>query len=204
MNQKKRVGIMGGTFDPIHIGHLILAQAAFEQLHLDQVMFVPAGKPPHKKDKIITVTGWQRAEMVKLAIEGNDHFVLDTMEIEKQSYSYTFETLGSLCEKYPENEYYFVIGGDSLRDFHTWKHPERIAQYCHLAAAYRPQIEEGFDELLERNRQAYGDRFEKIAAPQIDISSSDIRKRAQEGKSIRYYVPDKVYAYIAEHHLYTE
>ncbi len=199
---KKKVGIMGGTFDPIHIGHLILAQSAYEQLGLDEILFVPAGKPPHKKDKIILATGQQRSEMVRLAIEGNENFVLDTMEIEKQSYSYTFETIQSLCEKYPEDDFYFIIGGDSLRDFHTWKNPEIIAKYCYIAASYRPKIHEDFDDLLEQNRKAYGDKFVKVTAPMLDISSSELREIAESGDSIRYYVPEKVYEYIKENELY--
>lgn len=199
---KHKIGIMGGTFDPIHMGHLLLAQSAYESLQLEKVVFIPAGNPPHKRNQIIEVSARQRAEMVALAIEEDPRFELDLMEVEKDSYSYTYETLQELNRKHPENDYYFIIGGDSLRDFYSWKKPELIVQYCHLAASYRPGISTEMNELLEKNRRDYGGDFVKVPAPMLDISSHQIRELAQNGQSIRYYVPEKVWQYIAEKEFY--
>lgn len=202
MNRKHKLGIMGGTFDPIHIGHLMLAQSAYEELELEKIIFIPAGRPPHKADREIEVTNEQRIDMVRLAIEDDDRFELDTIEMEKQSYSYTYETLMYLTDKNPENEYYFIIGGDSLRDFHKWKKPEEILKYCHIAASYRPDIKEGFEELLEENRKKYRGDFVRIAAPMLEVSSHEIREIIENGKSFRYYIPEKVYKYIISNELY--
>lgn len=204
MLKKHRIGIMGGTFDPIHIGHLMLAQAAYETLQLEKVVFIPAGNPPHKRDKIIGTSGMQRAEMVRLAISSDDRFALDLREIRKESYSYTWETLQELHRTHPENEYYFIIGGDSLRDFHTWKNPERIVDFAHIAASFRPGLEEGMEELLSVNRKQYGGHFDPVPAPMLDISSHEIREKIAQGKAFRYYIPEKVYHYIIENGLYIE
>lgn len=202
MSLKHRIGIMGGTFDPIHVGHMLLAQAAYETLELEKVIFIPAGRPPHKKDREVQVSNEYRAQMVKLAIEDDDRFELDLREIYKQSYSYTIETIKELCTENPENKYYFIIGGDSLRDFHTWRNPEEIVKYCSIAASYRPGMAESLDELLEKNRNKYKGEFVKVPIPMLDISSHEIRSLINQGKEFRYYVPEKVYNIIKADNLY--
>ena len=139
-SSKRRVGIMGGTFDPIHIGHLMLAECAYEQFQLEKIMFMPSGNPPHKRNRTDGASDEQRTEMVRLAIADNVRFVLDTEEMERKGLSYTNETLRRLNEKHPDTDYYFIIGGDSLMAFDTWKNPEVICQNCILVAAVRDQL----------------------------------------------------------------
>ena len=137
---RRRVGLMGGTFDPIHIGHLILAECAYEQFQLEQVLFLPAGNPPHKDKRKVGATDAQRIDMVRLAIEGNPHFKLDPEEMLRQGYTYTKDTLNLLTQQHPDIDYYFIIGADSLMAFDTWYHPEEICRDSILAVAVRDQM----------------------------------------------------------------
>ena len=125
---RRRVGLMGGTFDPIHIGHLMLAECAYEQFQLEQVLFLPAGNPPHKDKRKVGATDAQRIDMVRLAIEGNPHFKLDPEEMLRKGYTYTKDTLNLLTQQHPDIDYYFIIGADSLMAFDTWYHPEEICR----------------------------------------------------------------------------
>ena len=134
-NNKKRIGIMGGTFDPIHMGHLILGEKAYEQLHLDKVLFMPSGNPPHKRNRKGRATDEQRVEMVRRAVFGNPHFELSLIEMHENGYTYTYHTLETLKAQSPDTEYYFIIGADSLYSFDTWMEPERICQACTLVVA---------------------------------------------------------------------
>ena len=124
--KKKRIGIMGGTFDPIHIGHLILGETAYHQFQLDKVLFMPAGNPPHKQDRENRATDSQRVDMVRLAIASNPHFTLSLEEMHKEGYTYTYRTLERLKQQNPDTEYYFILGADSLYTFDDWKEPGRI------------------------------------------------------------------------------
>ncbi|MGI6020275.1 MAG: nicotinate-nucleotide adenylyltransferase [Lachnospiraceae bacterium] len=200
---KKKAAIIGGTFDPIHIGHLIIGQSARITLGVDKVYFMPAGIPPHKPDRKGGASALDRLNMVKLALEDNPGFDIITYEIEKKSSSYLFETLEYLTENNPDTEYYFIMGGDSLRDFHKWKHPEIISGMCTIAAACRDEISgSSFEECSLKLSGMYGTKTVRIEAPLIGISSSEIRKMVKEGKSVRYLVPEKVLNYIHEHNLY--
>ena len=202
MAEKQKIGIMGGTFDPIHIGHLILAQSAYEQLHLDRVLFIPAGKPPHKRDRD-GAKDEQRIRMVKLAIEEDPHFDISLIEMESEEYSYTYLTLKKLKEQNPDHDYYFIIGQDSLETFSSWYKPEEIVKYAHIAAADRPDCDQSrMEELLQKNRDLFHGDFIGISCPDIQISSSEIRRMAGEQKSFRYFVPDSVYRYINENAIY--
>jgi nicotinate-nucleotide adenylyltransferase len=197
-----RLGIFGGTFDPVHIGHLLVAEQCLEQCRLDQVWFVPAGIPPHKLSRTIA-PGKARAEMVELAVAGHERFRVDRRELDRADPCYTVETLASLHTEDPSRELFLVLGSDSLVDFPTWREPKRIAELAHLAVANR-----GGAPLpdLERLRPFLGDlvdsRVQFVTIPGIDISSSDIRRRVGEGKSIRYMTPRAVECYIATHNLY--
>ena len=122
---RKKIGIMGGPFDPIHVGHLILGEKAYEQLGLDRVWFMPSGNPPHKRNRKGQASNEQRVSMVKKAIAGNPHFELSLIEMNEDGYTYTYRTLERLKEENPDTDYYFIIGADSLYDFATWKKPER-------------------------------------------------------------------------------
>lgn len=200
---RRRVGLMGGTFDPIHIGHLMLAECAYEQFQLEQVLFLPAGNPPHKDKRKVGATDTQRIDMVRLAIEGNPHFKLDPEEMLREGYTYTKDTLNLLTQQHPDIDYYFIIGADSLMAFDTWYHPEEICRDSILAVAVRDQM--GLEKIqakmheLEARFQA---RIYLLQTPDIDIASSHLRQMRSQKRSIRYYVTDPVWQYIEEHALY--
>lgn len=202
--KRKKVGILGGTFDPIHTGHLILAEAAFESVGLDYVLIMPNGNPPHKPGQVHASMG-QRTYMAELACEGNDHFKVSDFEKTPQDYHYTYETLEFLVRKHPDIDYYFILGADSLVLFHTWMEPARICKCCRILAATRDRMEtEELRGHMERLEKDLGAVIEPLETPNIDISSNMLRERVQKGKSIRYYVPEKVEAYIREQNLYRE
>ena len=136
-----RIGIMGGTFDPIHIGHLIIGEAAYQQLHLGKVLFMPSGNPPHKSRRTGCASDAERVEMVRRGIAGNPHFVLSELEMHADGFTYTYRTLESLRQIAPETEWYFIIGEDSLKDFPYWKEPQRICDACILVVASRRQTD---------------------------------------------------------------
>lgn len=202
---KKKIGIMGGTFDPIHIGHLILAEKAYEQFKLDKVRFMPAGNPPHKKNRTGRATDEQRVEMVKRAISSNPHFELCLAEMNADGYSYTYRTLERFKEENPDEEYYFIIGADSLFDFETWREPGRICQSCTLVVATRNQTSnEHLDAAMAHLKEKFDGTFLKLDTPNLDISSHHIRQWIEEKRTIRYYVPDSVKDYIEEHQMYKD
>ena len=147
----------------------------------------------------------QRTHMAELAVRGNAHFRVSDFEKTPQDYHYTYETLEFLSAKHPDTDYYFILGADSLVHFHTWMEPERICRCCHILAATRDRMEtEELKGHMERLEREYGARIEPLETPNIDISSNMLRDRVQKGKSIRYYVPEAVEAYIHEQHLYRE
>lgn len=201
----QKIGIMGGTFDPIHIGHLILGEAAQQQFGLDKVLYMPAGNPPHKRNRKGRATDEQRVEMVRLAIEDNPHFELSMMEMNADGYSYTYRTLERFKKEHPENEYYFIIGADSLYDFHLWKEPRRICNAGHIICATRNQTpSDEFQALLEKRREQYGGDFLLLDSPNLDISSNNLRKMIAEGQSVRYYIRYAVIRYIKENTIYSQ
>lgn len=200
--QRKKVGILGGTFDPIHTGHLILAETAYEAFSLDYVLIMPNGNPPHKPGQV-NATMEQRTHMAELAVGDNQHFRVSDFEKTPQDYHYTYETLEFLSHEHPDTDYYFILGADSLVLFHTWKEPKRICKCCRILAATRDRMETAvLKEHMERLKRELGARIEPLETPNIDISSNMLRERVQRGKSIRYYVPDSVEAYIREQRLY--
>ena len=204
MEQKrKRVGIMGGTFDPIHIGHLILGEKAYEQLELDKVLFMPSGNPPHKKNRPGCASDEQRVEMVRRAISMNPHFDLSLVEMNEEGYSYTFRTLEHLNEEHPDTDYYFIIGGDSLFDFESWMKPERICAAAILVVATRDHVQTSdLDAKMQHLSKKYNGRFLRLDTLNMDVSSRNIRSWIHDGKSVRYYVPDEVRHYIEEQLMY--
>ena len=203
MDHRTKIGIMGGTFDPIHVGHLILGEAAYRQFGLEKVWFMPSGNPPHKKNRTGRATDEQRVEMVRRAIADNPHFTLSLIEMYEDGYSYTYRTLESLRAKYPETDFYFIIGGDSLFDFDHWREPQRIADACRIVAATRNQVSpEKFEAALTEMRKRYQQEFLKLDTPNLDISSCHIREMIQKGEAVKYYLPDPVIDYIYENHIY--
>ena len=200
---RKKVGIMGGTFDPIHVGHLILGEKAYEQLSLDKVLFMHAGNPPHKRNREGRATDAQRVEMVRRAISGNPHFELSLSEMEKEGFSYTYRTLETLKKEHPHTDYYFIIGADSLYNFATWREPTRICHACTMVVATRDHTSvRKLDEEMTFLSQQYGGQFLRLDTLNIDISSEMIRGWLKEKKSLRYYVPDDVIQYIYQNNIY--
>lgn len=200
---KRKIGIMGGTFDPIHLGHLILGEKAYEQFHLDQIRFMPAGNPPHKRHREGRATDEQRVEMVRRAIKNNPHFALSLEEMNADGYSYTYRTLERLKGENPGEEYYFIIGADSLFDFDSWMEPGRICQAAKLLVAGRNHVERGrMEQQIEYLSRKYKGEFFLLDIPNLDISSKMLRKWISESETFLYYVPDSVYAYIREHEIY--
>ena len=200
--KRRKVGIMGGTFDPIHIGHLILGESAWEQFGLEKVLFMPSGNPPHKTDRH-GATNEQRVEMVRRAIASNDHFELSLEEMHEQGYVYTKETLKRLHSEHPDTDYYFIMGADSVLSFHMWNGPQEICDQCILVAAVRDQMPaEELDAQILKLKEMYHADIRKLESPNLDISSHTIRERCMRGESIRYYVPDVVRLYIQDEEIY--
>lgn len=193
---------MGGTFNPIHVGHLIIAEKAREQFDLDEVIFMPSGTPYMKNSQEILPADI-RAEMTRLAIEENPFFDLSFIEVEKEGSTYTYETLEYLREKNPGTEYYFILGADSLWAIEDWKEPERIFANCHILAAVR---DDKSKEDMEAQIASLKSRFDAdillLQSGYMEISSSMIRNLIKEGHSIRYLVPETVYDYIIKNKLY--
>lgn len=205
MKKVRKIGIMGGTFDPIHIGHLILGEAAYEQFGLDEVWFMPAGNPPHKRNRLGCASDEQRVEMVRRAISSNPHFVLSLEEMNEDGYSYTYRTLERLNAQYTQSEFYFVIGADSLFDFDTWREPQRIADACKIVVATRNQIStEVFESVLNQRREQFHGSFLKLDTPNLDISSQTIRSWIKEHQTVRYYLPESVRNYIIDQRIYED
>ena len=199
---KKKIGIMGGTFNPIHIGHLILAQTALEQFGLDKVLFMPSKNPPHKRNEYI-LDDEVRAAMVQLAIEDNPYFELSTFEMEREGITYTADTLEQLTTLHPDEEYFFIVGADSLFYIDKWKDPEIILDLCTLVAAVRDQrTRQEMEEQIAYLSNQYQATIELLDSPNIDISSSMIRERAKVGLSVDYYVSTRVADYMAKNSLY--
>ena len=198
----KKIGIMGGTFNPIHMAHLMLAEQAYEQFQLDKILFMPTKKPPHKSLKEI-ISDEHRINMILKAIEGNPHFELSTLELQREGTTYTVDTLTYLRSLNKDEEYYFIIGGDSLFDIESWKEPSRVFQLSHILASNRNQVNETeLKNQMTKLMEQYNAKIELIQIPTIEISSHEIRQRCKSEKSIRYFVPYAVYRYILEHELY--
>lgn len=201
---KKKTGIMGGTFNPIHIGHLLLAENAKEAFGLDEILFVPSGLP-YMKNGIEIADKWMRLEMTRLAVSDNPAFVLSSAEVEREGNSYTWETLELLRDKEPETEFFFIEGADSLFAMESWKNPEIIFRDCTILAAVRDgKDDDDLREQIARLEKKYGARIGLIGMKEISFSSTDIRERIRNGRSIRYMVPDKVIEYIKKYRLYME
>ena len=199
----KKIGIMGGTFDPIHIGHLILAQSAYEQFGLDHVLVMPSGNPPHKRSREGGADNEQRTQMVRLAIGDNPHLKLSLEEMHEMGYVYTSLTLKRLTQANPDTRYFFIMGADSLFQFDSWRDPQKICDQCVLVAAVRDHVSsEKLDREIDRVAQKYHADVRKLVTPNIDISSHEIRQWIGQGRSCRYYLPEEVRDYINRQGLY--
>jgi nicotinate-nucleotide adenylyltransferase len=202
-NNIKRLGISGGTFDPIHYGHLIVAEDIREKLGLDRVLFIPSGKPPHKDDAKVTDAS-MRFEMVKRAISGNRYFEVSRIEIDRPGYTYTIDTLRELRKLYGEDTcLFFITGADVVKELLTWKECELVFQLSRFVAVLRPgHCALDFAKDIEVLKHRYGAVIHTVEAPLIGISSTIIRERMTNGFSIRYLVPESVEDFICANNLY--
>lgn len=202
--QNKKVGIMGGTFDPIHYGHLILAQNALDTFSLDEILFVPSGTPWLKEStKVLSKN--KRVSMTGMAIEDNPDFALSTIEIDREGNSYSYETVEELKRMQPKTDFYFIMGADSLLEIERWKHPDRLMAECTLLVAVRDDCDrEGLEKQIIYLTDKYQADIKILPANRIDISSTKIRRMIREGKSVRYMLPDQVIRFIQKNHLYRQ
>ncbi|MBN1826360.1 MAG: nicotinate-nucleotide adenylyltransferase [Candidatus Eisenbacteria bacterium] len=192
-----RTVIFGGTFDPIHIAHLALAEGAADELGAERVLFVPAGTPPHKGGARLSAAK-QRLRMVELAVLGNDRFAVSRVEIDREGRSYAVDTIRQIAREENGGRPLYLIGADSLADLGSWREPDAILEEAEVVVAPRP----GFDP-----ERAPGDRRGRVrvlATPRLDLSATAIREKVRRGESIRYLVPDAVRDYIERHGLYVE
>jgi nicotinate-nucleotide adenylyltransferase len=195
-----RLGVMGGTFDPIHYGHLVAAEEARARFGLDAVTFVPCGQPPHKKDYAVTAAE-HRYAMTVTATCTNPHFRASRIELEREGPSYTIDTLHQFRAAQPVAELFFITGADAVRELLTWRDPQQLVASCQLIAVTRP----GYDlDGLERDLGDLARGVHAIEAPGVNISSTQIRERVARGQSIKYLTPEAVETYIAKHGLYRD
>jgi len=199
-----KIGIYGGSFDPIHMGHLILAEHVRDTLGLSKIIFVPARTPPHVEMKTLA-SDEHRLAMVTAATYDNPRFVCSDLELKRQGPSYTIDTIREFHRKYPNDELHFLLGADSVTEFPNWKDPEEIGSECRIVVGVRPGFGESIFEELEGKLspefiQSLKDNF--VETPSIGISSTDIRRRLKEGKSTRHLVPAGVHDYIRTNDLY--
>ena len=191
-----KIAILGGTFDPPHLGHLILADTVIRELNYDKVLFIPSKIPPHKNISG-EVSNEDRLNMLKLSIEDDKRFSFDDYELKSEGISYSIKTLNYLYENYDiDGKIALIIGADLIKDFHKWKEPEKISELANIVAVNREES----DNLDKENIEKYN--IKVIIAPRIDISSTLIRERIKKNKAFRYFLNDKVYNYIISNKLY--
>ena len=196
------IGIMGGTFDPIHNGHLIVAEDVRIRLDLKEMLFIPAGRPWLKEDQVVSPAG-HRVEMIRLAISPNPYFNLSTIEVDRSGPSYSVDTVEALKNQYEaETKIFFLLGNDILAELPQWKEPSRLIEMCHLVAFSRPGYSSPPLRSLELAIPGITQRVMLLQVPQIDISSTQIRSLVAQGHSIRALVPELVERYIRRHKLY--
>lgn len=199
----RKIGVFGGTFDPVHVGHLILTEFVRDALSLDQVLFVPAFIPPHKQGATIS-PGERRLTMVELAIAGNDRLAASDVELKRGGVSYTVDTLADLAKACPDDELTLLVGADNLHDLPNWRRPAELVSLARIAAVRRPGNPPVDWAVLPMDLLTAGVGFHEVEIPLIEVSSTMIRERRRQGKSIRYLTPAAVEAYLDHHGLYRE
>lgn len=188
----RKIGILGGTFDPPHLAHLMIAQESMDACNLNEVWFIPTSIPPHKKNEDMA-SAKERVEMTRLAINNRDPFKLCTIELDREGPSYTLDTINILKRKYPNDEFYFIIGSDMAVSLHTWNGIEELKKSVTFIVTTRPNYTVG---------SPFEEEFIKVNVPEMELSSSDIRQRVSQKESIRYLMPEAVRMYVEEHRLY--
>ena len=194
------LGIMGGTFNPIHVGHLMIAEEARQQFNLSKVLFIPDSEPPHKD--IDGATSAQRLIMTKLAIQDNPYFFVSDMEIKREGTTYTLDTMRAIKKQYgAEHELYFIAGTDTIQDLPNWHDPLALLQICHFIGAARPDGTEAIDNIIDYFGPM-GTRIHKLEVPTMELSSTELRYRLRHGISVRYFIPPAVLQYIYDNEVY--
>lgn len=201
--RQNKIGIMGGTFDPIHYGHLLIAQSAAEEFGLDQVIFLPTGQSPHKSGSEVTDPAI-RYEMTRIAICDNPLFGISDIESGSVNVNYTYLTLQKMQEIYPDAELYFIMGEDSLDEFHNWKHPEEICRKAVILVAARNDAVHKAEVKVANAGKEYEAEIRLLSAPYFSVSSREIRERVKKGRGVRYMIPEAVEDYIRHHSLYRD
>ena len=198
-----KIGIMGGTFEPIHIGHLLLGEFAYEDFGLDEIWFLPNGNPPHKEAAVTEEALQHRIEMIRLAIEKIPYFHLNLFEADIKKHSYTYQTMQEFNKLYPEHEFYFILGADSLFSIEEWRYFREIFTTCTILAAMRDDKDVAdMKGQIHYLQEHYGADIELLRAPLVEISSTTIRERTAKDLTVRYMVPDAVAEYIRDQKLY--
>jgi nicotinate-nucleotide adenylyltransferase len=199
---KKKIGLLGGSFNPIHTGHLLLAESARDQYELDKVLFIPTGNNPFKLSQD-EISREHRLKMVELAIEGNESFEILTLEIDQEGITYTIDTINKIKRIYPDSDFYFIAGADLMFEITLWKGAPELLKAVKFITTFRPGYShDRLDMRIQELQDIYGASIYKLYATEMDIASSDIRSRIKNGYSIRYLLPDSVESYIREHDLY--
>lgn len=196
-----RIGIFGGTFDPVHTGHMIIGEQVMDELSLDRVVFVPGGIPPHKEASSVRANAEDRLSMVEAAVAGNEYFAVDRVEIDAGRVMHSADTVQILKERSPQDEWFFITGADEVSNLLSWKDPDRLLEEVVMVAATRPGYDLSKLDHLEDGLQNF-DRIFPVECTRVDISATNIRRRILQDKSIRYMVPDAVHEIIEEKELY--
>ena len=201
-NVSKKIGIMGGTFDPIHLGHLATAESVREIFALDEILFIPAARPPHKLGRPVT-DEIHRLTMTNLATRSNKFFRVSDMELKRTGLSYTLDTMDALHKEFgATTELFFIIGADSLADLSKWHEAKKLVERSHFIATTRPGVDVDFSATEKFFGSAVGKHIHRVTTPAIEISSTEIRRRVKSGRSRKYLVPEAVEEYILREGLY--
>lgn len=201
MADKRKIGIMGGTFNPIHLGHLMIAEVAYEAFNLEQVIFVPAYKPPHKDKEVISPE--HRYAMTQEAVRDNPHFSISDVEMKRNGPSYTVDTIRYFKDLYgPDADFYFIAGTDSIQDLPNWRYIDELLDLCYFIGAMRPEGSEQVDAVIDTFGQKGREKIHLLEVPEMKLSATYLRKRLRRGETVRYMLPKCVVDYIETHHIY--
>jgi len=199
---KLRYGIMGGTFNPIHYAHFFIANEVLEMFNLDKVLFIPTGVSPHKKTN--SIDSYHRLSMVKLAIQDNPNFLVSDMEVLNPEVSYSVDTMTMLKMEHPNIEFYFIAGTDSVLNVGKWKNPHELMKLCNFVCVNRPGYTDDIQTEIEKLTDEFGGKIYSVNGPRLFVSSTMVRRRVNEHRTIKYLIPEKVLEYIEKNKLYLE
>lgn len=203
MSKRKAIGIMGGTFDPIHYGHLVIAEAVRSKYNMDKVIFVPSGHPPHKNNELVS-NSMDRYKMTELATKTNRYFEMSSIEIDRPGKSYTYDTIKDFQKKFPDYDLFFITGADAIKEITTWHRYQELLDICHFVAATRPgyTLDNLKNKELNMLTASQLKNIDIVEVPGIDVSSTDIKRRVNLKQPIKYLLPEIVEEYINKNELY--